>query len=377
MENGKTTEKKLGFGMMRLPLLPGSDQEVDLDLVCKMVDRYLERGFRWFDTAYFYLGGKSEGIVRKAVVERYPREAFCVADKMPLSHIKEKTDIGQIFAEQQERTGLAYFDRYLLHAVSKEKLQMMDDFGLWDFLYALKKNGKAKAIGFSFHDTAETLESILSKHNDLDFVQLQINYADWESESIQSRKIYEVARKYGLPVIIMEPVKGGMLAGDPLPEVAELIKKVSPVNTPAEWALRFAGSLEGVVTVLSGMSDMAQVESNTALFGDFQPFTAAEHNAALQAYHILASAETIPCTRCNYCTEGCPAELPIPNLIAIMNDTIKFGVSAGSKHAFAWYSRKGKPSACVQCGQCESRCPQHLPIIKTLEKLAGIYEKEN
>lgn len=377
MENENFSEKKLGFGMMRLPVLKDDSQEVDLELVCKMVDHYMEHGFRWFDTAYFYLGGKSEGIVRKAIVERYPRESFCVADKMPLSHLKEKEDIARVFAEQKDRTGLEYFDRYLLHAVSKEKLQMMDDFGLWDFLYGLKRNGIAKQIGFSFHDTAETLEGILAKHPDLDFVQLQINYADWESPSIQSRKIYEVARKYGLPVIIMEPVKGGMLAGDPMPEIAELIKKVSPQNTPAEWALRFAGSLEGVVTVLSGMSDMAQVESNTALFGDFQPFNKEEQDAARRAYDILASAKTIPCTRCNYCTEGCPAELPIPHLIAIMNDTIKFGVSAGSKHAFAWYSRKGKPSACVQCGQCESRCPQHLPIIETLAKLADTYEKEN
>jgi len=364
-------EKKLGFGMMRLP---ENDSGVDVKRVCGMVDKYLERGYRWFDTAYLYHKGQSEGVVGASVVRRHPRESFQVATKMPVSTVKETADVQRIFDEQLTRTGLEYFDRYLLHAVDHAKLETIERTGMWDFLYGLKEKGLAKKIGFSFHDTAEVLEKILSAHPDLDFVQLQINYADWNNPGVQSAKNYAVAEKYGLNVIVMEPVKGGMLAGNLNPAVMEVLNAVTPGLDPAVWALRFAASLKNVVTVLSGMSTEAQLEQNMDLFDAFEQLNPAEQDALRQAAELLAQTKTIPCTRCGYCTENCPQQLPIPNLIAVLNDTLKFGMSDGTRHAFDWYARKGKPSNCVRCHRCEARCPQHLPIIESLAKLAEKYE---
>ena len=289
--------KKLGFGLMRLPLLnPDDPKTIDQEAVNRMVDRFLEQGFTYFDTAYAYHQGMSEMIARSALSQRHPRDSFLLADKMPAFLIKGPEDYPRIFAEQLEKCGVEYFDYYLLHNLGAKTYAESVRWGGFDYVAKLKREGRARCVGFSFHDTPELLERILTEHPEMEFVQLQINYADWENGTIQSRRCYEVARKHGKPVIVMEPVKGGSLAQ--VPEEAQAIFESCTGGSPASWAVRYAASLEGVMMVLSGMSSLEQIEENTGFMKDFQPLSAAEQEAVKRVAEIMNNAIAIPCTGC-------------------------------------------------------------------------------
>lgn len=358
--------QKLGFGFMRLPV-SGPDRIVDTKKTCEMVDRYLDNGFQWFDTAKPYHNGLSEQFLNQCVINRYDRDKLLIADKLTQWFLKDGLTAEQFFQDQLKTTGAGYFDRYLLHAMDKQKTREAEETGLWDFLFSLKDRGLARNVGFSFHDTADVLDQILTAHPDVDFVQLQINYIDWENVSIQSRLCYETARKHNKPVIVMEPVKGGMLAS--LTDEGMKILD-SPGRTAASWAIRFAASLPGVVTVLSGMSEMAQLDENMELIKNFEPMTEDEHVRLNKVCDLLNSTPLVPCTRCNYCVNVCPIELPIPNLIGTLNSYRQFGVSEGVNSSYRWYSRNHKPSECLECGKCAAECPQHLEIPALMKELA-------
>lgn len=372
---GIPTGKKLGFGMMRLPLTdPEKLTSIDLPQVKQMVDLFIKRGFRYFDTAYPYHEGLSEETVRKCVVERYPRESFLLADKMPIVQVKGPEDYERIFAEQLRRCGVTFFDVYLLHNLGRDRLPNTEKFGGFAFLQKLKETGLAKNIGFSFHDDAELLDEILTAHPEVDVVQLQINYLDWNGAVAQSGRCYEVVKKHGKDVIVMEPVKGGQLAT--LPETAmklftDFYGDAAP--SPASFAIRYAASLDRVKIVLSGMSALEQVADNTGFMQDFVPHTAEEHALAEKIETELKSAIRIPCTSCRYCMEVCPKNIAIPNYFALLN---LYAVT--EKKTETYYQRysmnHGKASECLKCGLCEKNCPQHISIRKLLEEFAALYE---
>ena len=372
--------KRLGFGMMRLPMPdPKVQGVVDREAVCRMVDTFLERGFTYFDTAYVYHKGESERVAKEAIVKRHDRNSFTLATKMPIFNFKsgdgpEKLDA--YFAEQLEKCGVDYFDYYLLHSLdagSYETVQRLDAFG-WGMKE--KAAGRIKRLGFSFHDKAEVLDRILTDHPEAEFVQLQINYLDWEDERVQSRKCYETARRHGKEVVIMEPVKGGKLANLP-EEAAALLRQAHPDWSPASWAIRFAASLEGVLVVLSGMSNQEQMEDNSAYMQDFQPLNAQETGLLEQAAKILSALPAIPCTACRYCVDGCPVSIPIPEYFALYNEdqlNLREGrpVDRGAYQKLA--ANGALASACVGCKQCEHACPQHLNVTGWLERVAKTYE---
>ena len=372
--------KKLGFGLMRLPLSdPKEQSRVDLEQVCAMADTFLDRGFTYFDTAYVYHKGESERVAKEAIVKRHDRNSFTLATKMPIFNFKsgdgpEKLDA--YFAEQLEKCGVDYFDYYLLHSLdagSYETVQRLDAFG-WGMKE--KAAGRIKRLGFSFHDKAEVLDRILTDHPEAEFVQLQINYLDWEDERVQSRKCYETVRRHGKEVVIMEPVKGGKLANLP-EEAAALLRQAHPDWSPASWAVRFAASLEGVLVVLSGMSNQEQMEDNSAYMQDFQPLNAQETGLLEQAAKILSALPAIPCTACRYCVDGCPVSIPIPEYFALYNEdqlNLREGrpVDRGAYQKLA--ANGALASACVGCKQCEHACPQHLNVTGWLERVAKTYE---
>jgi len=372
--------KKLGFGLMRLPLSdPKEQSRVDLEQVCAMADTFLDRGFTYFDTAYVYHKGESERVAKEAIVKRHDRNSFTLATKMPIFNFKsgdgpEKLDA--YFAEQLEKCGVDYFDYYLLHSLdagSYETVQRLDAFG-WGMKE--KAAGRIKRLGFSFHDKAEVLDRILTDHPEAEFVQLQINYLDWEDERVQSRKCYETARRHGKPVVVMEPVKGGRLARLPQ-EAAELLARLHPDWTPAAWALRFAAGLEGVDMVLSGMSDMAQLEENTRIMAAPEPLTAEELAALARAAEIISAAPVIACTACGYCADGCPRQIPIPELFSLYNEdqlSMRQGRPADREKYQSLTEGRGRASGCVSCRQCERQCPQHLEITSWLERVKNTYE---
>lgn len=363
--------KKLGFGLMRLPM---NGDEIDMDQTKKMVDTFMSKGFTYFDTAYVYIGGKSEVALKEAVVDRYPRDSFQCATKLPLWDQKSREELQEILDTSLQRAGLEYYDFYLLHAMSAERAQKADELQAWDFMKQVKAQGKAKHIGFSFHDSAEALEDILKNHPEMEFVQLQINYADWESDSVQSRKCYEVARKYNKPVIIMEPVKGGSLA-TMTPEVQKLFKDANPDASIPSWAIRYCASLEGIITVLSGMSNEEQLNDNVSYMEDFQPLTDSERQVVAKAVEILNNTPTIPCTACKYCVDGCPQKINIPGVFSAMNNYTLYNNLPGAKGSYQNAVKDGgKAGDCIQCGNCEAHCPQHIQIIEELKKAAATLE---
>lgn len=364
--------KKLGFGLMRLPM---SGDKIDIEQTKSMVDEFMSKGFTYFDTAYVYgEDGASEKAAKEAVVDRYPREAFQLASKLPIWCCDTKEDMQKVFDASLERTGAGYFDFYLQHSLSKDKLQKLDDFGAWDFVAELKEKGLVKHMGFSFHDTAEVLDEILSKHPEQEFVQLQINYNDWESESVQSGKCYEVARKHGKPVIIMEPVRGGSLAVL-TPEIQNIFRSVQPDMSIASWAIRFAASLDGVITVLSGMSDTEQMRDNLNTTAEPVVLSETERETIKKVADILRNTPTIPCTSCKYCTEGCPSAVNIPELFKVNNRRAVYGNIDATKSRYDEITKSGgKASDCVECGQCENVCPQHIGIIGLLKEIAEDFE---
>lgn len=368
--------KKLGFGLMRLPKT--KDGKEDIEKVCEMVDLAIANGYKYFDTAYVYDNGLSEECVKEVLTKRYDRNDFYVATKLPSWEMKSSDDCKRIFDEQLARTGLTFFDFYLLHAIDGESIAKYDEYGAWEFCEKMKEQGVIKNFGFSFHDTAEVLDDILSKHENVDFVQLQLNYIDWEHESIQSRKCYEVARKHGKKIIVMEPVKGGLLAS--INEDANKLFGDFDKNTsPAAKALRFVGTLDGILTVLSGMSTLSQMKENIATFDDLSPLTDDERAIYKVVADKLLSIKTIPCTACKYCVDGCPQKINIPAMFRLFNENVAFPNDTLSKNKYGYLTnnpenKSGKASSCIGCGKCESVCPQKLPIREHLEKIAKSFE---
>lgn len=362
---------KLGFGLMRLPMI---GQEVDIEQTKEMVDKFIAQGFTYFDTAYVYINGKSEEAVKEAIVKRHPRESFQLATKMPVWNAQKYEDMQAIFDTQLDRTGAGYFDFYLLHALNSERLEHLENVGAWKFIREMKEKGFVKHMGFSFHDNAETLDKILTDHPEMEFVQLQINYVDWESDSVQSRLCYEVARKHNKPIIIMEPVKGGALAGMS-PKVQSILKEANPDLSVASWAVRYAASLDGIITVLSGMSNTAQMNDNLSFMSNFQPLKESEFKVLEKVVEELKRVPTIPCTGCKYCVEDCPQQINIPGILAAYNNYKVYENLEGSRGHYNWLTGgKSKASACIACGSCEGHCPQHINIIDSLKEVAGVFE---
>ena len=369
--------KKLGFGLMRLPLINGEFDRIDKEMLCSMVDLYLSRGFQYFDTAWFYHNGQSEAAVKECLVNRYPRSSFLLADKMPLVLIHQEWELEEYFQTQLERCGVGYFYYYLVHDMAGERRKTAEKTHVFEFLAEKKAAGLVKHIGFSFHDTADVLEQILSEHTEVDFVQLQLNYLDWENEMIQSRKCYETAKRYGKPVVVMEPVKGGTLAKVP-PKAEKLLKENAPDMSMASWAIRFAASHDNVMLVLSGMSNMEQLQDNLSYMENFEPFTGAEFAFVQKAAEIINESVTIPCTGCSYCINNCPMNIAIPKYFSLYNsDMQELETKAWTAQTMLYghfAEQFGKASACVGCGQCEKMCPQHIPIRAWLKQVAERFE---
>lgn len=363
---------KLGFGLMRLP--KRADGGIDIERTKAMVDDFIAAGGTYFDTAYVYDNGGSERAAREALVDRYPRDRFTLATKLNAGVAKDEASAKRQFEISLERTGAGYFDYYLLHALSEENRAKYDEYHLWDYARSLKAEGKVRYWGFSFHDTPEMLDELLTAHPDVDFIQLQINYADWENPDVQSRACWEVARKHGVSVVVMEPVKGGMLANPPKPVLDEFTA-ADPAASAASWAIRFVASLDGIITVLSGMSTEEQMADNLSFMRDFRPLDADGQATIVRAREALASVPSIACTACHYCTDGCPMSIPIPEIFASMNRNLIYGQLEQAKRDYAGRTDgRGKASDCVECGQCEGVCPQHLSVIDYLRQCAEALE---
>ena len=363
---------KLGFGLMRLPKLEGG--AIDVEQVKKMVDLFIEAGGTYFDTAYVYDGGASEQAAGEALVKRYPRESYTLATKLNSRVAKDAEDAKNQLAVSLERTGAGYFDYYLLHALGDGNYKSYGEYGLWDFVKEAKAKGLIKHWGFSFHGTPELLDQLLTEHPDVEFIQLQLNYADWDNPRVQSRACWEVARKHGVSVTVMEPVKGGTLANPP-EAVKSVFTAANPDLSPAGWAIRYVASLDGIITVLSGMSNIAQMEDNLSYMRAFKPLDAAEQATIVAAQKALASIPSIQCTGCHYCTDGCPMQIPIPDIFNAMNQHLIYGQTDGAKRSYGWATREhGKASDCIECGQCEAACPQTLTIIEYLKQCREVLE---
>ncbi len=365
---------KLGFGMMRLPKL--EDSSMDMNQICQMVDVFMGAGLTYFDTAYVYDGGDSEIATRKALVERYPRDAFTITTKANAwLGSPTATEVKQQLQTSMERLGVDYLDYYLLHAIQDNNQQTYDDFGLWDWIRDLKKQGIIRHWGFSFHAGPERLERLLSAYPDIDFIQLQINYADMEDPGVQARANHEVAKAHGVPFTIMEPVKGGTLATPPR-SVREIFDVANPDASYASWAIRYAASMEGVLTVLSGMSTLGQVQDNVSYMRDFKPLTADEQAVIARVREVLDGVHQYKCTACHYCTDGCPMGIPIPDFFKAMNRKLVFENEEEALRRYGKASKKAGVNAsdCIGCGQCEAACPQGLPIIEYLQEVADALE---
>lgn len=356
---------KLGFGFLRLPQ---KDGRIDYDELNQMVDAYLAAGGRVFDTAYTYLDGDSERAICKALTSRHDRDSFHLTTKLPGYLAKSYDDCFRFFEESAKRCGVTYFDTYMLHWLCREHYEIAQKLHQFEFLQELKRTGKAKRIGFSFHDTPALLDRILTEHPEVDCVLLQINYLDWEAPGIQSRECYEIARRHGKDVIVMEPVKGGSLAR--VPQAAQELLRQMGEASPAFQAVRFVQSLPGVQTVLSGMSTLAQMQENLK---PVVPMTAGELALMEQAAKIIRDATAVGCTGCGYCTAHCPMAVPIPKLFTLYNTYATLPRHLW-KVAPAYRSMPIRASACIGCGACESHCPQKLPIPQHMKAIAKVFE---
>ena len=371
--------KKLGFGLMRLPLTDANDKgSIDIEALKEMVDAFIEQGFTYFDTAWMYCAFKSEDAVKEALTDRYPRDRYTLTTKLHASYLKKKEDRDRIFEEQRQKTGVEYFDYYLLHAIDQELYSIYNEMDCFNWLIEKKKQGLVKHIGFSYHDSAEFLDQVLTEHPEMEFVQLQMNYLDWESAEVQSRKCYEVASKHGKPVIVMEPVKGGTLADVPA-EVRESFAAYHPDLSVSSWAIRFVASLDNVAMVLSGMSNMEQLMDNISYMKEFVPMNAEETELVHKAAEMIKDSIAIPCTGCSYCTEGCPMQIAIPDLFRVYNKSKRGEISdvEADEEYRQLTESGGKARECLACGQCQVACPQHLEIINYLKDVAKCMEKQD
>lgn len=371
--------KKLGFGLMRLPLTDANDKgSIDIEALKEMVDAFIEQGFTYFDTAWMYCAFKSEDAVKEALTDRYPRDRYTLTTKLHASYLKKKEDRDRIFEEQRQKTGVEYFDYYLIHAIDQELYSIYNEMDCFNWLIEKKKQGLVKHIGFSYHDSAEFLDQVLTEHPEMEFVQLQMNYLDWESAEVQSRKCYEVASKHGKPVIVMEPVKGGTLADVPA-EVRESFAAYHPDLSVPSWAIRFVASLDNVAMVLSGMSNMDQLMDNISYMKEFVPMNAEETELVHKAAEMIKDSIAIPCTGCSYCTEGCPMQIAIPDLFRVYNKSKRGEISdvEADEEYRQLTESGGKARECLACGQCQVACPQHLEIINYLKDVAKCMEKQD
>ncbi len=364
-----TKMPKLGFGLMRLP---EKDGVIDHEHLCKMVDEYMQAGMNYFDTAYIYHEGRSEVAAREALVKRYPRDSFMVATKLPAWEIKTEADVERIFNEQLERMGVDYFDLYLLHSIEEgNNYDTYVKYDCFDWCMKRKAEGKIKHFGFSYHGSPELLEEVLDKHPEVEFVQIQLNYLDRTNPVVRSQKLYDILHERNIPIIVMEPVRGGMLA-EMAPEIEAKFKDRRPEKSVASWALRYVASLPGVMTVLSGMSNTAQMADNIQTFRSFEPLADDEMKIIDEVTKELLSMEQIGCTSCRYCCDGCPMKISIPDVFRTVNTLRRYPDDWRSKNYYEQLiQRSGKASDCIGCGQCESVCPQHLPIINLLKEASG------
>ncbi len=362
---------KLGFGLMRLPK---KLMRIDIEETIRMVDAFMEAGFTYFDTAYVYVG--SEDAARKALVKRYPRESYTLATKLNAMMAPTEKMAKQQFFTSLKRTGAEYFDYYLMHALMEGSYSRYDRMKLWEFALEQKEKGLIRHLGFSFHASPQLLDQVLREHPEAEFVQLQINYADWENASVASRANYEVARKHGKSIVIMEPVKGGRLA-DPPKNIKKLFQDYNPELSYASWAIRFAASLEGVITVLSGMSDLEQMQDNLSYMKDFKPFNKEEQAIIREVIRQMGNDPTVQCTACHYCTEGCPKQIPIPDIFKALNHRLSTGQIEESRRMYedaVTVENDNGASACIACGQCEAVCPQHIKVIEELKRSKELLE---
>lgn len=362
---------KLGFGLMRLPK---KGLGTDIEQVKTMADLFMAAGFTYFDTAFVYTG--SEAAIRKALVERYPRDSYTLCTKINAFMMAPTEKAAkQQFYTSLERTGAGYFDYYLLHAFMENNYQKYDKYHLWDFVKEQKAKGLIRRFGFSYHAGPELLDRILTEHPEVDFIQLQINYADWENPSVASRVNYEIARKHGKSITVMEPVKGGKLA-DPPEEVKRLFKAYHPDMSYASWAIRFVASLDGIITVLSGMSNIEQMRDNISYMKDFEPLNEEEQKIIRKAQRIMGHSSTIPCTTCHYCVDGCPMRIKIPDIFTAMNRQLGDGRIENARELYGKATADGgRARDCIECRQCENACPQHLPITDHLKQAVKMFEQ--
>lgn len=361
-------KKNFGFGAMRLPMI---GENVDLEQFCRMVDLFMDAGFNYFDTAHPYLKGQSEIALRECLVKRYDRESFVLTNKLSPSQFQTGEEVRPLFQRQLEACGVDYFDFYLMHAMDAEYFQKYKETGAFETAFQLKAEGKVRHIGFSFHDTAEVLDQILTEYPQFEAVQLQFNYLDMDSDSIQSRACYEVCRKHNKPIIVMEPVKGGHLVK--LPQEAKDIFAALGGGSDASYAIRFAASFPGIFMVLSGMGSVEMVADNCGYMQNFQPLNEKELEAVEQVKNILLSQARVDCTGCRYCMEVCPQGVPIPELFSCLAGR-RLGNWVNSQYRAVVEEKGVKSSDCIQCGACESACPQHLPIRQLLEEVTKEFE---
>ena len=368
----KTTDntKQLGFGFMRLPK---KTDVIDITLIEEMIDTFISNGYSYFDTAYIY--NDSETILRKTLIERYPREAYKIGTKLPVYLIDGVSAMHEIFDTSISRLGIDHVDSYLLHGIDRMWSDVADNIGVWGFLEELRSDGRAKSVGFSFHGAPDELEYILQKHPEVDFVQLQINYIDWDDAKVQSRKLYEIARSHNKAIIVMEPVKGGLLAGDKSP-VLDILKNANPDASTASWAIRFAAQWDGVMAVLSGMNSMEQMHDNIQTMKNFTPLNIEETAAINAAIERLNNISCIACTSCGYCINVCPKYIKIPQFIELFNETMVYNFDAKAQDMYALYTGDGHyASMCTHCRKCEERCPQKLEISEIMEKISSKFDK--
>ena len=372
MASSIKTEKigKLGFGYMRLPR---SNDGFDMEQINKMADAFLESGGTYFDAAYVYEG--AEVALRESVVKRHPRDKIQIATKLNLHFVEKPEQLSEQFNTSLERLGTDYIDFYLLHGLNAAASKKAEDLGAWAYLIDLKAKGLIRHLGFSFHAPPEDLDEILSKHPEAEFVQLQINYIDWDNPKVRSREMYEVAMKHNVPIVIMEPLKGGMLTADGSP-VTALLREHSPNASLASWALRFAASLDGVFVTLSGMSAFDQLADNISTFTNFKPLSDEEREILVKAVEIFESVPRVACTSCRYCVNDCPSKIIIPNLIDMYNSYLVYNTTTNLDHGYRMWTRNGgKASDCVACRVCEGICPQKLEIVDTLAKVSALFDK--
>ena len=364
-------KKKLAFGFMRLPMKNGA---IDNEQVCLMVDRFIEEGFNYFDTAHGYHNGLSEKAIKECVSSRYPRESFVLTNKLTDSYFKTNEDIRPFFENQLKWCGVDYFDFYLMHAQGMGNYPKYKQCKAYETAFELKAEGKIRHVGISFHDTAEVLDTILTEYPEIEVVQIQFNYLDYNDTAVQSKAVYDVCRKHNKPILVMEPVKGGNLVN--LPEDAKKVLTDLNGGSVASYAVRFAAGFEGMLCVLSGMSNIEQLEDNISYMKDFKPLNETELAAIEKVVSIIHSKKLIECTACRYCVEGCPKKISIPDLFSCMNTKeLTHDWNPSFYYDEVYTKNGGKASDCIKCGKCEKICPQHLPIRALLEDVANAFER--